>query len=101
MTNSISTLRSEPGGFGAELGFLGFGEVREGEGWLDGPYFVTHSADGYVRVVTYPEDGNRVLLIGFSRDYPAGSQVTAWEAKFDGSTPLSVVVAAIGAALAR
>jgi hypothetical protein len=50
-----------------------------------------------VRVVTRPDDGDRVEVIGWSPEYP-GRRLLAWKADFDGSTPQDAVLAAVAVA---
>lgn len=92
--NIASNLDSDPGAFGAELGFLGF----------TGAHTVDYSGQaalvseqGPVRVVTYPNDGNRAEVYVFLGSPASGSLL--YGMRFDGSTPIEVAVAAIAKTL--
>jgi hypothetical protein len=69
---------------------------RPDEGW-HGRHIISDRPADDVRVVTWPDDGHQVEVIGWSPGYP-GKQLLAWKANFDGSTPQDVVLAAIAVA---
>lgn len=94
---ALGTLSSEAGAFGAALAGLGFGEFVDGTTWSS-VYYRSESADGLLRVICYPQDGDRVVVIGWDPARPA-AKLEAWRMEFSGSTPQSIVLAAIANAL--
>jgi hypothetical protein len=92
-----ATITSEPGVFGVALGVLGFGEGERGDSWTEGLYWAFDHPNG-VRAVCYPDDGDRVALIGFDPIRPKARLVT-WKCSFDGSTPQTLVLSALAAVL--
>lgn len=95
---ALGTLASEPGGFGAAIARLGFGEGTRGDSWTAGPYWTFDHAGDLLRVVVYTDDGDRVELIGWDPARPA-ARLVSWKVGFDGTTPQSVVLAAIANAV--
>lgn len=95
---ALGTLRSEPGGFGAAVARLGFGEFRPGSSPAYGEWFSSEHASGLFRVVCRPDDGDTVDLIGWDPARPT-AKLLAWKVTFDGSTPQSIVLAAIANAV--
>ena len=95
---ALGTLRSEPGGFGAAIARLGFGEGTRGDSWTAGPYWTFDHAGDLLRVVVYTDDGDRVELIGWDPARPA-ARLVSWKVGFDGTTPQSIVLAAIANAV--
>jgi len=91
---ALGTLRSNPGEFGAALAGLGFGEMTTGDHYLSGPWWRTEHESGAFRVIGYTDDGDRVTLIGWDPDRPL-AKLEWWRVEFGGSTPQSVVLAAI------
>lgn len=95
---ALGTLRSEPGGFGAAVARLGFGEFRPGSSPNYGEWLSSEHASGLFRVVCRPDDGDTVDLIGWDPARPH-AKLLAWKVSFDGSTPQSIVLAAIANAV--
>lgn len=95
-----ATIASDGGAFGYALGTLGFGEYFHGESWSGGEWLATESADGVVRVITYPADGDRVVVIGWDPARPA-AKLEAWRIEFSGATPQTVALAAIANAVGK
>ena len=91
---ALGTLHSNPGDFGAALAGLGFGEMTTGEHYLSGSWWRTEHESGAFRVIGYGDDGDRVTLIGWDPERPL-AKLEAWRVEFSGSTPQSVVLAAI------
>ncbi len=93
-----TTVAADPGAFGYALGTLGFDRVVEhaDDGWT-GRHIISDRPADDVRVVTWPDDGHRVEVIGWSPEYP-GRRLLAWKAEFDGSTPQDIVLAAVAVA---
>ncbi len=78
------TVAPDPGAFGAALAGLGFNRMVK----------VTDN----VRVVTRPDDGDRVEVFAWDRSARPGTHLLAWKADFDRSTPQAVVLGAIAVA---
>lgn len=97
---ALGTLASEPGGFGAALGGLGFGAHTEGDTWIGTRWLATDHDSQLIRVITWPTDGGRTEVIGFDPARPA-ARLEAWHMTFSGSTPQSIVLAAIANALGQ
>jgi hypothetical protein len=93
------TIAADPGAFGAALAGLGFDRMVEvaDDGW-HGRYIVADRSTDDVRVVTRPDDGDRVEVFAWDRTARSGTHLLAWKADFDGSTPQDVVLAAIAVA---
>jgi hypothetical protein len=69
-----TTVAADPGAFGYALGTLGFDRVVEhaDDGWTGRHILSDRSVDDE-RVVTWPGDGHRVEVIGWSPEHPAGA----------------------------
>src|SRR5687768_4930601 len=74
------TINADPGAFGFALGTLGFDRVAErpDDGWA-GHHIISGRAADDGRVVTWPDDGHRVELIGWNPEHP-GTRLVAWKA---------------------
>lgn len=95
---ALGTVAQSPGEFGAALAGLEFGEGERGDSWSAGPYWAFEHASELFRVVCYTSDGDRVLLLGWDPARPA-AKLEAWRAEFAGTTPQSVIIAAIANAV--
>lgn len=97
-TPAAVTIASDPGAFGAALGYLGFADYTSGNSLSAGPWLATDHQDGLVRVVTYPQDGDRVEVIACDASRPT-ARLVDYKMSFDPTTPQRVVLAAIRMAL--
>lgn len=86
------TLATDPGAFGAALGLMEFGEGQERPANYGGTRWTFDRPE--CRVVCYPEDGDRVVVLAWDRARPE-AKLEAYRMEFTGSTPIAAVAAAI------